>query len=132
MQVVAAIRYITNGSYLTMMKEMLETEVAEELRPLEVRVEEMVKRYEQSINYVKESGSQEVNDLLARRLYDMTAEIIMSLLILDDATRAPELFAKSANVYVRMAEENVVGKSLFVQNFIAEDIKFYRQTVKES
>ena len=132
LQVVAAIRYITNGTYLTMMKEMLETEVAEELRPLKVRVEEMVKRYEQSINYVKESGSQEVNDLLARRLYDMTAEIIMSLLILDDATRAPELFAKSANVYVRMAEENVVGKSLFVQNFIAEDIKFYRQTVKES
>ena len=132
LQVVAAIRYITNGTYLTMMKEMLETEVAEELRPLKVRVEEIVKRYEQSINYVKESGSQEVNDLLARRLYDMTAEIIMSLLILDDATRAPELFAKSANVYVRMAEENVVGKSLFVQNFIAEDIKFYRQTVKES
>ncbi len=132
LQVVAAIRYITNGTYLTMMKEMLETEVAEELRPLKVRVEEMVKRYEQSINYVKESGSQEVNDLLARRLYDMTAEIIMSLLILDDATRAPELFAKSTNVYVRMAEENVVGKSLFVQNFIAEDIKFYRQTVKES
>lgn len=132
LQVVAAIRYITNGTYLTMMKEMLETEVAEELRPLKVRVEEMVKRYEQSINYVKESGSQEVNDLLARRLYDMTAEIIMSLLILDDATRAPELFAKSTNVYVRMAEENVVGKSLFVQNFIAEDIRFYRQTVKES
>ena len=132
LQVVAAIRYITNGTYLTMMKEMLETEVAEELRPLKVRVEEMVKRYKQSINYVKESGSQEVNDLLARRLYDMTAEIIMSLLILDDATRAPELFAKSTNVYVRMAEENVVGKSLFVQNFIAEDIKFYRQTVKES
>lgn len=132
LQVVAAIRYITNGTYLTMMKEMLETEVAEELRPLKVCVEEMVKRYEQSINYVKESGSQEVNDLLARRLYDMTAEIIMSLLILDDATRAPELFAKSANVYVRMAEENVVGKSLFVQNFIAEDIRFYRQTVKES
>lgn len=132
LQVVAAIRYITNGTYLTMMKEMLETEVAEELCPLKVRIEEMVKRYEQSINYVKESGSQEVNDLLARRLYDMTAEIIMSLLILDDATRAPELFAKSANVYVRMAEENVVGKSLFVQNFIAEDIRFYRQTVKES
>lgn len=132
LQVVAAIRYITNGTYLTMMKEMLETEVAEEQCPLKVRIEEMVKRYEQSINYVKENGSQEVNDLLARRLYDMTAEIIMSLLILDDATRAPELFAKSANVYVRMAEENVVGKSLFVQNFIAEDIKFYRQTVKES
>ena len=127
LQVVAAIRYITNGTYLTMMKEMLETEVAEELRPLKVRVEEMVKRYEQSINYVKESGGQEVNDLLARRLYDMTAEIIMSLLILDDATRAPELFTKSAHVYIRMAEEDVLGKSAFVTRFIAEDLKYYRQ-----
>ena len=127
LQVVAAIRYITNGTYLTMMKEMLETEVAEELRPLKVRVEEMIKRYEQSINYVKESGSQEVNDLLARRLYDMTAEIIMSLLILDDATRAPELFTKSAHVYIRMAEEDVLGKSTFVTRFIAEDLKYYRQ-----
>ena len=127
LQVVAAIRYITNGTYLTMMKEMLETEVAEELRPLKVCVEEMIKRYEQSINYVKESGSQEVNDLLARRLYDMTAEIIMSLLILDDATRAPELFTKSAHVYIRMAEEDVLGKSAFVTRFIAEDLKYYRQ-----
>lgn len=127
LQVVAAIRYITNGTYLTMMKEMLETEVGEELRPLKVRVEEMIKRYEQSINYVKESGSQEVNDLLARRLYDMTAEIIMSLLILDDATRAPELFTKSAHVYIRMAEEDVLGKSAFVTRFIAEDLKYYRQ-----
>ncbi len=127
LQVVAAIRYITNGTYLTMMKEMLETEVGEELRPLKVCVEEMIKRYEQSINYVKESGSQEVNDLLARRLYDMTAEIIMSLLILDDATRAPELFTKSAHVYIRMAEEDVLGKSAFVTRFIAEDLKYYRQ-----
>ena len=127
LQVVAAIRYITNGTYLTMMKEMLETEVGEELRPLKVCVEEMIKRYEQSINYVKESGSQEVNDLLARRLYDMTAEIIMSLLILDDATRAPELFTKSAHVYIRMAEEAVLGKSAFVTRFISEDLKYYRQ-----
>ena len=127
LQVVAAIRYITNGTYLTMMKEMLETEVAEELCPLKVRIEEMVKRYEQSINYVKESGSQEVNDLLARRLYDMTAEIIMSLLILDDATRAPELFTKSAHVYIRMAEEDILGKSAFVTRFISEDLKYYRQ-----
>lgn len=127
LQVVAAIRYITNGTYLTMMKEMLETEVGEELRPLKVRVEEMIKRYEQSINYVKESGSQEVNDLLARRLYDMTAEIIMSLLILDDATRAPELFTKSAHVYICMAEEDVLGKSAFVTRFISEDLKYYRQ-----
>ena len=87
----------------------------------------MVNLYEESIAAVKEAGEQEVHDFLARRLYDMTAEIIMSLLILDDATRCPELFAKSAQVYVRMAEENVIGKSAYIKNFKPTDIPAFRE-----
>lgn len=127
LQVVAAVRYITNGTYLNIIKEMLEREVSEELRPLHQRVAQMVNRYEESIASVKEAGEQEVHDFLARRLYDMTAEIIMSLLILDDATRSPELFAKSAQVYVRMAEENVIGKSAYIKNFKPADIPAFRE-----
>lgn len=132
LQVVAAVRYITNGTYLSVIKEMLQAEVAEGLRPLKHRVETMVDLYEQSVNYVKETDNQEVHDMLARRLYDMTAEIIMSLLILDDATRAPHLFEKSANVYVRMAEEDVMGKSVYVKSFIEEDLPYFRSIEKES
>ena len=98
LQVVAAIRYITNGTYLSIIKEMLAEEVAEELKPLQVRVAKMTELYEQAVNYVKEAGNQEVQDFLARRLYEMTGDIIVSLLILSDATRAPHLFTKSANV----------------------------------
>lgn len=87
--------------------------------------------YEQAINYVKEANNQEVHDFLGRRLYDMTAEIVMSLLILDDATRAPELFQKSANVYVRMAEENVLGKVHYIKNFIEEDLPNFRAAKQE-
>ena len=116
LQVVAAVRYITNGTYLSVIREMLEHEVSEALRPLHARVTNMVDLYEASINAVKEGADQEMHDFLARRLYDMTAEIIMSLLILEDATRAPELFAKSADVYVRMAEENVIGKAAYIRN----------------
>ena len=126
LQVVAAIRYITNGTYLGIIKEMLEREVSEELRPLHSRVAAMVTLYEESIAHAKEAADQEMHDFLARRLYDMTAEIIMSLLILDDATRCPELFKKSAQVYVRMAEENVVGKAAYVRNFKAEDLADFR------
>lgn len=126
LQVVAAIRYITNGTYLSIMKEMLENEVAEELKPLHERVLKMTELYEQAISYVKETGSQEAQDFLARRLYDMTGDILMSLLILDDATRAPELFSKSANVYVRYAEEEVIGHYTYIKNFIAEDLVNFR------
>lgn len=126
LQVVAAIRYITNGTYLGIIKEMLESEVTEELKPLQERVRKMAELYEQAVNYTKELGNQEAHDFLARRLYDMTGDILMSLLILDDATRAPELFTKSANVYVRMAEEEVTGHYAYVKSFIAEDLVNFR------
>ena len=126
LQVVAAIRYITNGTYLSIIKEMLAEEVAEELKPLQVRVAKMTELYEQAVNYVKEAGNQEVQDFLARRLYEMTGDIIMSLLILSDATRAPHLFTKSANVYVRHAEAEVIGHSAYVKSFIEEDLVNFR------
>ena len=126
LQVVAAIRYITNGTYLSIIKEMLESEVSDNLKALKERVAKLVELYEAAINKVKEANDQAVHDFLARRLYNMTGEIVMSLLILDDATKAPEMFAKSANVYVRMAEEEVLGHSAYIQNFKAEDLESFK------
>ncbi len=126
LQVVAAIRYITNGTYLSIIKEMLENEVSDDLKALKERVAKFVDLYEAAINKVKEANDQAVHDFLARRLYNMTGDIVMSLLILDDATKAPELFAKSANVYVRMAEEEVLGHSAYIQNFKAEDLESFK------
>ena len=126
LQVVAAIRYITNGTYLNIIKEMLESEVSDDLKALKARVAKLVDLYEAAINKVKEANDQAVHDFLARRLYNMTGDIVMSLLILDDATKSPELFAKSANVYVRMAEEEVLGHSAYIQNFQAEDLDSFK------
>ena len=126
LQVVAAIRYITNGTYLSIIKEMLENEVSDDLKPLKERVAKLVDLYEAAINKVKEANDQAVHDFLARRLYNMTGDIVMSLLILDDATKAPEMFAKSANVYVRIAEEEVLGHSAYIQNFKTEDLESFK------
>ena len=127
LQVVAAIRYITNGTYASMIQEMLQNEVSAEMQPLKDRVVKMVAKLEEAIEKVKEDNNQEVLDFLARRLYNMTGDVIMSLLIIEDASKAPELFAKSANVYVRYAEEEVVGHHQFVMNFTAEELPSYRQ-----
>ncbi len=123
LQVVAAIRYITNGTYLNIMKEMLQGEVSESLKPLQERVAKLVATYDACLDKVKAGANQDEHDFLGRRLYDMTADIVASLLILDDATRAPELFEKSANVFVRMAEEEVMGKAAYIQAFHADDLK---------
>jgi len=126
LQVVAAIRYITNGTMLNNIKDMAATEVSEALQPLKARVEKLIPVYEAALNRVKDLNNQDAHDFLARRLYDMTCEIVMSLLILDDATRAPELFTKSANIYVRMTEEDVLGKAAYIQNFQVEDLASFR------
>jgi len=124
LQVVAAIRYITNGTMLANIKEMMESE--ESSSPLLKRVEKLVEIYEDALNCVKAFENQDVQDFLARRLYDMTCEIVMSLLIIRDAAEAPEMFGKSAQVYVRMAEENVIGKAAYIKAFNVGDLDDFK------
>lgn len=131
MQVVAAIRYIMNGTYLNIMREMIKQPVSEALTSLRQKVEVMLSQYEESIAFVKDANCQETQDFLARRLYNMTANLVMSLLILDDATKAENLFVKSAHVFVRHAEEENAGHSLFIKNFTPSALTYYRTNEKE-
>lgn len=123
LQVVAAIRYITNGTYLNIINEMLGEEVSEELKPYKERIEKCVKLYEEAIEKVKAEDCQEAHDFLGRRLYNMTGDIVMALLLINDASKAPELYAKSAKVYTRLAEEEIIGHTAFIQAFVIDDLK---------
>ena len=126
LQVVAASRYISNGTYLNIMREMLSEEVAEEFKPLKARVAAMVDQYEAGVAAVKAHESQDVQDFLYRRLYDINGVILMSLLLLADASRSAELFGKSANIYVRMAESEVAGHMAYIREFKAEDLEWFK------
>ena len=123
LQVVASIRYITNGTYLNIMKEMLAEEVSEAVKPLLDRIANCVDLYAEAVDKVKADNDQAEHDFLGRRLYNMTGDIILSQLLLKDATKDPEEFEKSANVFVRMAEEECVGSHAYVMNFKADDLK---------
>lgn len=123
LQVVAAIRYITNGTYLNIMKEMLTEEVSEAVKPLRDRIAKCVDLYAEAVEKVKADANQAEHDFLGRRLYNMTGDIILSLLLLRDATKAPEEFEKSANIFVRMAEEECIGAHAYIMNFSADDLK---------
>ena len=132
LQVVAAIRYIMNGTYLNIMKEMLDKEVEDAWKPLHDRLEVLAQQYEEAVNMVKEADNQEMQDFLARRLYNMTANLLMSVLLIDDASRSPELFGKSAHVYMRHTEEENTGHYTFIKNFRAEDLINYRAMEQEA
>ena len=121
MQTVAAIRYVTNGSYAATLRDYELIPCSEEMQPLLDRVKEMTNKFEACTNAVKESGNQELLDFVARRLYEM------SHLLIQDATTAPEMFAKSALVYVNYAESEIEKHFNFIRKFKAEELESYRK-----
>ena len=127
LQVVAAIRYVTNGSYLSTLRDYEQVTCSEEMKPLLERVKVMTDKFEACTNLVKETGNQELHDLMARRLYEMAAVCVMSHLIIQDATRAPELFVQSAKVYVNYAEAEVEKHNACITKFNADDLAAYRK-----
>ena len=138
LQTVAAGRYITNGFYGQVIADMLEAgqapkEVgtadwcAAEFQPLKERVAKMAEKYNKAVEYVNEKKDDEFKDFAIRHLYEMAADCIMALLLIGDASRAPELFAKSARVYTRYAAAEIEKHYDFVMSATAEDLADYRK-----
>ena len=127
LQTVAAIRYVTNGAYSQVLQEYGMYPVSAEMQPLQDRIKSMVSKFDACTNAVKEANNQELLDFVARRLYEMAAVCIMSHLIIQDATNAPEMFSKSALVYVNYAESEIEKHFNFIRKFTAEQLDNYRQ-----
>lgn len=140
LQVVAAIRYVTNGTYSGILRELEQEAVIGEMKPLMERVVKMTDRLDAVVAHVKQvsdtwnapsdAGSvsgQEYQDLMARHLYEIAAVTVMACLLVRDASAAPELFAASARVYVNLAESEVARHAAFVENFRPGDLPAYRR-----
>ncbi len=118
---------MTNGSYLATIREFEAIPCSPEMEPLKVRLVEMANKLEACMNKVKDAQNQELLDFVARRLMEMAADCIMAHLLIQDATKAPELFAKSAVVYLNHAEAEVEKHSSFINSFKADELANYRQ-----
>ena len=127
LQTVAAIRYVTNGSYAATLRDYETIPCSEEMQPLMDRLKEMTNKFEAVTNATKEAANQELLDFVARRLYEMAAVCVMSHLLIQDATKAPELFAKSAVVYLNYAEAEVEKHFNFIRKFKVEELDNYRK-----
>ena len=126
LQTVAAIRYVTNGSYAATLHEFESVPCAPEYENYMDRIKEMTRKFEACTTAVKETQNQELLDIVARRLYEMAAVNVMSHLLLQDATKAPELFGKSLDVYVNYAESEVEKHFNFIRKFQVEELANYR------
>ena len=125
LQVVAAIRYVTTGAYLNLINDYASREIAPALQPLKDRLVKMTELYAAAVEKVTSSDDKDYNDFMARRMVEMAADIIMSYLLLFDATRN-DSFTRSANVYLNLAEAEVVKHSEFINRFNPEELAAYK------
>ncbi len=125
LQVVAAIRHVTTGTYLNLIKTYEVQEVNASLQPLKDNLAAMTAKYEAAVAKVTEVKDSAYNDLMARRLVEMAGNIIMGHLLLLDATRN-EAFVKSATVYNKMAQAEVAKHADFINNFDPEQTALYQ------
>ena len=131
LQTVAAIRYVTNGTYTSVINDMI-AEVKENAAVgaysnYVARIEAMAQKLDQAIEYVKAQENQDVLDFCARKLYEMTAYTIMSLLVLQDTMRNAELFEKSLAIFTNHAESEVARHQNYINCMNAEVLENYKQ-----
>lgn len=126
LQVVAAIRHVTTGTFLNKIMEYETAEILPELEPLRDRLKAMREKYAAAVEHVLATKDNELLDFLARRLVEMAGNIIMGHLLLLDTTRN-EKFAASARTYINMGEAEVEKHASFIGNFTADMLADYRK-----
>ena len=126
LQVVAAIRYVTTGAYLNLIKEYEAMEVKPELQGLKNRLIELAKIYADVVEKVTSVKEPAYVDFMARRMVEMAADIIMGHLLLQDAQRN-DSFIRSAEVYCNLIQSEVAKHAEFIANFSLDNIEVYKQ-----
>ena len=126
LQVVAAIRHVTTGTFLNKIMEYETAEILPELEPLRDRLKAMREKYAAAVEHVLATKDNELLDFLARRLVEMAGNIIMGHLLLLDTTRN-EKFAASARTYINMGEAEVEKHASFISHFTADMLADYHK-----
>ena len=125
LQVVAAIRHVTTGTYLKQIREYEKQAINPEFYSFRKRLMVMTNLLENSVARVDEIKNQEYLDFQARRLVEMAGHIIMGYILIIDASRN-EMFRKSAEVYLNYSEVEVRKHAAFIKTFNVESLDRYR------
>ena len=125
LQVVAAIRHVTTGTYLKQIREYEKHAINPEFYSFRKRLMVMTNLLENSVARVDDIKNQEYLDFQARRLVEMAGHIIMGYILIIDASRN-EMFRKSAEVYLNYSEVEVRKHAAFIKTFNVESLDRYR------
>ena len=128
LQVVAAINSVTKGIYAEQIARYAEAEYSDAMQPLVKRLTHMTEQYHAMVQHV-ETTEQEYpgfKELHARRLVESAGHILIGYLLAREATRYPDLYTDSAEVFCRMAEGKVAEAACRVLHAQGEEVALYR------
>ena len=125
LQVVAAIRYVGNSGYLSVMREKLALPVKPELEYLRSSLEKMTEQFARTVEKINEYGDNEYFDFHSRRLVEMAANILIGYLLLYDANRCGE-YTMSADIFIRKSRAENVAAVSFINNCHPKEVNDYK------
>lgn len=126
LQVVAAIRHVTTGTYKELIDSYATREVRPELQAVKDRLAVLTTMYTDAVAAVEAVGESAYTDFMARRLVEMAGNIIMAYLLLDDAQRN-DSFTASAHVYANLAAAEVTRHAEFIRTFDPAQLAYYTE-----
>jgi len=125
LQVVAAIRHVTTGTYLARLREYEAETYRPELSNLHAQLREMTDTYEGLVARVTEPKDAELLDFMARRLVEAATHCVFGYLLLQSAN-TDDSFTPSARVYVRYGAAEIAQIRSFIEDFRPESLSDYK------
>ena len=125
LQVVAAVRFVGNGTYLKMLQDFGKREVKAEFEYLKNMLAKMTDQYGKTVEKVQELNDSEYFDFHSRRLVEMAGNVLIGYLLLDDSNRNNK-YSKSAEIFIRQGRSENVQKVSFINYTNPKDLSAYK------
>ncbi len=125
LQVVAAVRGVGNGAYLSMIKEYEAKNILPELEFLKRTLISMTEDYAVTAEKLISTKDNEFIDFHARRIVEMAGNIIMGYLLLIDSNRDVR-FKHSAELFIRKAKTENLEKMSYINSVEAKDLGIFK------
>jgi hypothetical protein len=125
LQVVAAIRGVSTGTYLNRIREYEQEKIKPEFEHLKRLLIGMTEEFETATKAVADVEDNEYYDFHSRRLVEMAGNIIMGYLLLIDSQR-DEAYRQSAEIFIKKGYAENKEKAAYITSTDINDIGIYK------
>jgi 3-(methylthio)propanoyl-CoA dehydrogenase len=129
LQVVAAIRGVSTGTFLSHIREEYEKiDLAPEFEYLKRMLVSMTDEFEEAVKLASGPNDNEYFDFHARRLVEMVGNIVIGYLLVIDSLRDAE-YQKSAELFIKKGMAENKEKIAYIKNSDMKDLGIYKSII---